>query len=344
MNKKILHIINKLEIGGVEVGVLNLLLNSKSNNYTVLCVKGVDNDLYNSLPHDKRKNIIICNGYLSSLLTVRKENFNIIVSSLWRSHFVSLALKIFNTKAKYIHFVHSTKFEHLIDKIVTKISRHKADYLITDSEETKNSISNNVKETFVCPMNVSFLDENFIKKSDMNKMDFVYVGRFDKCKNIKLSIDFIEKLYNKGLKVKFDIYGRDSGDKLNLINYINDKKLNKIITFKGEIMPHNVEYIMSSYNFYLQTSEYEGMALSVYQALNVGLLPLVTPVGEISNYTKNRYNAIYINKSDLDATVKVFISDYESEFIGYKIGAIRNKLAYLPFHNTFFSIISTIRN
>ena len=45
-------------------------------------------------------------------------------------------------------------------------------------------------------------------------------------------------------------------------------------------------------SFFIQLSLYEGMALSVVEAMQLGLVPIVTSVGEIENYCKNNFNSI----------------------------------------------------
>ena len=40
----------------------------------------------------------------------------------------------------------------------------------------------------------------------------------------------------------------------------------------------------------------EGMALAVVEAMNAGLVPIVTPVGEIKRYSKDGMNAIWLDE------------------------------------------------
>jgi glycosyltransferase involved in cell wall biosynthesis len=44
----------------------------------------------------------------------------------------------------------------------------------------------------------------------------------------------------------------------------------------------------------LQTSLYEGMSMSVIESMQMGLVPLVTPVGEIGAYCKQGMNAVIV--------------------------------------------------
>jgi glycosyltransferase involved in cell wall biosynthesis len=48
------------------------------------------------------------------------------------------------------------------------------------------------------------------------------------------------------------------------------------------------------------------MAMSVVEAMQLGLVPLVTPVGEIKNYCRDEVNAILID--DEDSSVKSILN------------------------------------
>lgn len=47
-------------------------------------------------------------------------------------------------------------------------------------------------------------------------------------------------------------------------------------------------------SFFLQLSEFEGLAMAVREALALGLVPIVTPVGAIREYTEDGLNALHV--------------------------------------------------
>jgi glycosyltransferase involved in cell wall biosynthesis len=51
-------------------------------------------------------------------------------------------------------------------------------------------------------------------------------------------------------------------------------------------------------SFYLQTSLQEGMAMSVVEAMQLGLVPVVTPVGQIATYCRDGENSILVGDDD----------------------------------------------
>lgn len=339
--KNTIHIIDSLRVGGVEVGVLNLIFHNK--DYTVLAVNGASKELLSSIPNEYKQNLIICNNILHAIITLMKLKPKIIVSSLWRAHFTSLIFKLIKRKTKRVHFTHNARFAHVFDTFISKSSIKHADTIFNDSEKSSSWIEKyNIKKvpSSVIPMNISFSSEKraFIP----NDLSFVYAGRLSKVKRLDLAIYFINELVKNNLKATFHIFGPDSGELKNLIKLIAELNLQNIVFIKPALSPFIIEKKLREYNFYLQTSEAEGMAISVFQAIKNGLLPLVTPVGEISEYTQQNINAIYFNKDNIQETSSSFKQLYLKSFQDFKPGKIINPEQYPTFAENYFKKLKEI--
>lgn len=341
--KKTVHIINAMQIGGVEAGVLNLLKSKIKEDYSVITVKSCDNDLYQLLSADEQSRLYICNGYLKALLLLMKLKPQVVVSSLWRGHLVSLFYRLISPQIKRVHFVHNAGYGHFINNKITMVSIANADIILTDSLESNKWFTTEMcrNDGIVVPMNVSF--SNSPKSIDFDPLSFVFVGRFCKQKNLTQSIDFIKKLNDLGLKVSYDLYGRDDGELDELSAYAITLGLSKLITFHGSVPPTEIESEMKKYNYYLQSSTAEGMAISVYQAIKNGLLAVINPVGEMQNYSKDGVNAFYLNLNDIEHSANRFKDLVDSKAIEkFNVGYILNKENYPNFDSSFFSEINKI--
>lgn len=342
---KIVHVVNRLEVGGVEVGVINLLKKNHGELYEVVAIKGFGDDVYKCLSKEELSRVHACNGYVSALIKIIKINPKIVFSSLWRAHFVSSIYRFFFSKTKRIHFVHNIRYAHLIDRLLTNISFFLCDEVVCDSEKSQKWFYERKKNSSctILPMNVSFSNE--VRTLDLSSYNFVFVGRFCKQKNLEVAIDLISFLKGKGFNVSFSLYGRDDGELDNLKNYAKQLALTDIVFFNGSLLPTEVESILRKYNFYLQTSHVEGMAISVFQALKNGLIPVVTPVGEIANYTSHNLNAfhldIYNQRSSFEEFERNLIGNV---FSGYSIGKILRSESYLDFSESFFSYVNELKN
>ena len=65
----------------------------------------------------------------------------------------------------------------------------------------------------------------------------------------------------------------------------------------GEKAPNHYPEEALNSKFFINTSSHEGMAIAVTEAMQLGLVPIVTPVGEIANYCIDGLNSIYYQDS-----------------------------------------------
>lgn len=338
--KETIHIINAMQIGGVEVGVLSLLKSKINTDYKVITIRGCDDTVYNSLTSDEKSRLYVCDGYFKVLLLLMKLKPKIIISSLWRAHLVSLMFKLIKPSIKRIHFVHNARFAHLIDNISTRVSYYMADVILCDSKQSQAWFKKVIgdKTSVIVPMNVSFSNEK--KIIELNLISFVFVGRFCIQKDLLKSIQFIKQLKSYGLSPTFDLYGRDDGELELLTHYVATNGLASLVNFHSTLLPTEIEAEMRKYNYYLQTSLAEGMAISVFQAIKNGLLPVITPVGEIQNYTRNGFNAIYLDANNINKSARFFYELIRDQKIEkFQVGCILNKENYPEFDTRFFSVM-----
>src|SRR5690606_7681913 len=80
--------------------------------------------------------------------------------------------------------------------------------------------------------------------------------------------------------------------------------------------------IFRSFPFYIQLSAQEGMAMSVAEAMQNGLVCVVTAVGEIGNYAKDGVSAVLLDpttaeswEESLDKLLNVLKSEVMCRFI-----------------------------
>ena len=117
-------------------------------------------------------------------------------------------------------------------------------------------------------------------------------------KRIDKAIELIKFIKENKIKCSFSIYGVDDGDLNNLKIISAQNELEESIFFKGELAHDELPRVLEKYNMFVQLSESEGMSMSTVEAMQNGLVCLVTPVGEIPNYTVNLKNAIHFNDNE----------------------------------------------
>ena len=102
-------------------------------------------------------------------------------------------------------------------------------------------------------------------------------------------------VYWVGLDVSLHVYGRPGSDEIVIRRTIAKFGLGERVKICGEILPYEKNKVYRRHNCYIQLSAHEGMAMSVVEAMQHGMLCVVTPVGEIPNYTSDGENAVLMD-------------------------------------------------
>lgn len=125
-------------------------------------------------------------------------------------------------------------------------------------------------------------DEVLSYKKTADTKVLIHVARFGKEKNQRMLIKSILALIDKGQDVVLLVLG--SGfDEIKSELLPIDKSSS--IYFLG--MKENVEDYLRCSDAFCLSSTFEGMPLSVIEAMSVGCVPIVTPVGALSEMLKN---------------------------------------------------------
>ncbi|MEZ4901459.1 MAG: glycosyltransferase family 4 protein [Spirosomataceae bacterium] len=300
---KVFHIIHALKIGGVETAALSSLevLNKHYDFRLIVIDKDLDKI---EVPDFIRPYIVVFNGkypfdlfnYYKIADYINTEKPKIIISSLWRSIFTILLAKIIFRDFIWISFFHSTFFKHYLDKIFNKVGFKLSNHTFVDSVMAKKFVNQWTSDNKISI--ISFLrqkSQNF-RHIDFKDLRMVYIGRINEMKGIEIGIKLQHHLLNYyNILIPFDIYGPDE-DYLDKLKVLAHELEVTNFTYCGVLSPQKVNVILSEYNLFFQASQYEGMAMSVVEAMQSGLVCIVTPVGEIQHYTQNLISAIHIQE------------------------------------------------
>ena len=93
----------------------------------------------------------------------------------------------------------------------------------------------------------------------------------------------------------YTVIGPDGGELTSLMKQVDKLGLKNDVKFLGPKDLDSIIELTEETSFYLQTSKLEGMAMSVVEAMQLGMIPIVTPVGEIKNYCVNGMNSVLIS-------------------------------------------------
>lgn len=194
-------------------------------------------------------------------------------------------------------FLHSAIDVHFVDKLANRAAMSLSDAIWADSSVT---LDRRVPRGLTGEGRiVSFLlNKRSLPEQRDLAPEFIFWGRLNAQKGLDRALGLFAKVARQRRDARFTIIGPDGGVEDQLRAQVADFGLCENVVFKGPIGQKDITNAASGASFYLQTSLVEGMAMSVVEAMQNGLVPVVTPVGEISNYCHDNDSAIFVHEDD----------------------------------------------
>ena len=341
---KVIHLIHKFKIGGVEEAILSADRNVPDGiMFTIAAME-------KSLPPVDLSSKPIINpcskwnplGFPYVVGKIIKENPDILVCSLWRAILAGIVIKLINRNIKTIIFFHSEEFNHPADKIVSLLGIRVCDAIFADSNKTKKFIEGyGTKKARV----ISFITRapNETIGLPKKEISFIFFGRLDKQKRLDKALRLIFEIkHNHKSKVKFYVIGPDEGMLAKLKKIASDLQIEKEVEFVGPKPFAEIRGMCKNALFYLQLSDREGMGMSIIEAMQMGLVPIVTPVGEIPNYVDHMENGIIFHTMENAVRHIKLLLDDENLYIKLAQNSLAKFQGKPTYADSFFSAIRDI--
>lgn len=307
---KILQVVYHLASGGAERFVVDLCNELSKENTVYLVTINDDTKLnYSHYKSDLSSNVEykclrckkgICFTSILRLFGLIKELKPDVVhthTSLLNIYLPSMLLR----RAKYVHTIHSLAdkantsswFLKKIDKAV--FSRLVQPVTISSvckkSYEAFYGLSNAALVSNGCPpKQVSIMARDVEMEIDKyklgeNKPVFIHVARYNEEKNQKLLFDTFLKLRKNGYKFLLIVLGANY-DKSDYI-YLNESEDIKILGVKNNV----ADYLACS-DYFVLSSLWEGLPISLIEAMSMGCVPICTPAGGVVDVIRDGDNGL----------------------------------------------------
>jgi glycosyltransferase involved in cell wall biosynthesis len=250
-----------------------------------------------------------------------KYRADLVVASLWRSCPTLIVLKALRPRTKTVLFLHSAVDVHVFDRVLNRAVMLFADEIWADSTSTLEArvppAARKRAKVLSClthrPPAVS--DPRPAERTQDIAPSFVYWGRLQAEKNLGRALDVFAAVHNLLPAARFDIIGPDRGALAGLQAQVAALGLGDAVRFLGALPQEAVLARARDYRFYLQTSLFEGMAMSVIEAMGMGLVPVVTPVGEIPSYCQDGRTGIHVSTPEETARRVVEIIENPASWV-----------------------------
>jgi glycosyltransferase involved in cell wall biosynthesis len=271
--KKVLHIIPNFGIGGVEEGIRRSYEDLNRNfSYHVFSIK--TDGSAGTIPI----------GWISLLRMMRSRRTrpDIVITSLWPSHFIGLFFKILGFT--WIPFFHVALEQTGIRKLAHRLAVSYGDVLISDSSATAKSLGVlDDRRTRICPYIFQDTQQTSAKPIQQRATHFIFVGRVHSQKRIDLLLKFLGHFSDHG--VSFNCHFILAGEDHQIDAVVADIARDGLeIAVTRNASNEDVRAALADARFFLLLSDYEGFSLATIEAVQAGCVPIVRPVGEIPNY------------------------------------------------------------
>lgn len=308
--KKITFIIDSLDAGGSE-RILSELSNYLSLKYEIIIItinqKKNHKDFYflkkkirriNIYQNLKRQNIIIRVYKIYKIIKRLRGHLKIekplaTISFLTFSNLINILSSIGLHHKRFISERMNPKYinRSIIYKLLTYLLYRFSQGLIVQS----NEIMSRFKFYGVKQSKIYNHVREFKKKLRNDKLSFLNISRLDSQKNIFFLIKVFENLIRINSNITLKIIG---GGELEykLKNYIKVKNLSNNIKMLG--IKKNVDQFLMKNNYYIHTSETEGMSNSIIEALSANAKCIIKKTSSQHEIFKNKKNCFVINQED----------------------------------------------
>lgn len=231
--------------------------------------------------------------FLTVAVSIARQAPDALVVSLWRCVLVGVLVKALNRRIRLVVFLHNAEDAHRADRFATRLAVRLCDAVWADSAAT---VAARLDAPPSQPVTViSYLTRRLEPLPDAGPAPaFAFWGRLSAQKNVGRALALFAEIRRRRPDARFLVIGPDGGEEAMLRRKADAMGLGDGVTFAGPLAFETVLERLAAFGaaFCLQTSRYEGMALSVAEAMQLGLVPVVTPVGEIGRYCVDGKNAL----------------------------------------------------
>lgn len=294
--KRVVHILPRDGLGGAEAAARSTF-GSQGVDVSVWFVTGRAAGLGASARYiSEEASINSITAYVRAILLLYKTKPDLVVLSLWRCNLAGLFLKLIRPRQKISIILHSTRFAHYVDRLLTWTWLRLASEVWADSEQTaKAMIPIGIRKTTRVLNFMLRVPDGAPRASGT---DFIFWGRIVKKKGVPRSVRLLSTIMDAYPSTRFYIFGPDAGDLKDVKCEICRRSLAANVELRGAMKPGAFPYEVRKSGFFIMPSTHEGMAIAVVEAMQLGLVPVVTPVGQIASYCSHQHNAILIESDE----------------------------------------------
>jgi len=155
--------------------------------------------------------------------------------------------------------------------------------------------------------------DNYVMKSEFK---ILHIGRFTEVKNHQLLVSAFEKFVKARANSKLILIG-DGELRSSIESMVKEKGISEKVEFLG--IQSNVYSFLNESDMFILTSKYEGIPLTLVEAMGTGLPVISTKVGGVPDMIEDGVSGLLVDV-DENSIVKALENVYDNKDLREKIG------------------------
>ena len=232
-------------------------------------------------------------NYLAGLGHIRRSRPDLVIVSLWRSCILALLAKLLMPRLRLVAFLHLPETVHLPDRVLNALVMRLATEIWCDSATTLDArVPGSLRDRARV---ISFLTARHARRApELPGPHFLFWGRLHAQKGLDVALEVFARVRAQFPQASYTLIGPDMGARAGLEARARALGVADAVRFTGPLSFDEITAHAGRASFYLQASLTEGMALSVVEAMQFGLIPAVRPAGEIARYARDGHSAVFL--------------------------------------------------
>ena len=304
-DKKVLHIIDTLWLGGAQTVLKGLFENNqKQKNQFLFALRNTSEKITIKHPNvqifSSRFKLTFFRPLLQILKIIEDENIEIIHCHLPKSQYLGLFVKFLKPNLKLVFQEQGDIIENRpINLKAYSYGKNKLDVVIACSQEVKRQIiakSNFPKEKIAVVYNYVNLKPIDLKNKNFGeKLNIAFAGRIIERKGWKEYIQALSLLKNENIDYHAHIAGVGS-DVKKLHQLIQKLNLNKQITHHGFVK--NMSDFFDNIDILIVPSHWEPVGMVHLEAMSRGVIVIASDVAGMNEILFNNENCILVERKN----------------------------------------------
>ena len=336
---RLLYLITEYVVGGAEKAMVRILSRLDKNKYdiTVAALRKGNGRLLPELEKiGVRIEILGARGKYDVVRVtfrlydlIKKLNTQVFVCSLFHPTIFGRFIGRLTKTPVIVNWWHSENLGGILRALLNKITIPFSDKILCDSKRVETEFKKCLKLPDnlikVIPIGGIDLAQYCCRKRDMHPtIEVGSIGRLREPKGYTYLIEAAKMVVRENDNVSFSIVG-DGPEFSNLQNLIRKFDLSekvKLLGFRSDICS-----ILSKWDIYTQSSLWEGLCITVVEAMASGLPIVATNVGGIPESVVDGYNGFLVPPGDPEMLANKILELAENPDLRIRMGRKSRKIA-----------------